>query len=227
MKPVYISGGEGFAPSEIKAALDEVRRSMGLPGDIVLFGVPVDQLESEESVKIENIGKIPAKKTVNAAAPSKIDNKIIQFPPVGKKSILNVIANPTETTQSADSDLMDEIKITNDAFGMGGADDDMEEVVDTGESQVEAEDDASITALFKGLPPLAEESADARPSLAQEFGAYLDKDEDEPAPKKAKPFGRKKKSAFNNVLGDLFSFAGMAANDDAEEFKLPDFIKRP
>jgi len=225
MKPVYISGGGKFTPSEIRAALDEIRISMGLDDDIVLFGLPIDELESAEDLTIENI--IPEKKTVNSSSYTDEDHKIIQFPRIGKKSILNVIASPIETSSiDKNTDLTDEIAIQGDTFDMGSDYEDISEELDESTAD-DGDAAASITALFKGLPPLAAEPTDKRPSLAQEFGAYLEKEDDPEPQKKAKPFGRKKKSTFNNVLGDLFSFAGMAANDDAEEFKLPDFIKRP
>jgi hypothetical protein len=91
------------------------------------------------------------------------------------------------------------------------------------------DDGSNITKLFDGLPSMAEEDPPpAQPKdLAEEFGEYLEKDGEPKPAKKIKPFGRKGKGAFNNVLGDLFSFAGIAANDDGEDFTLPDFIKRP
>jgi hypothetical protein len=41
-KIIYISGGEVFAPSDVRTAFDEVRRMLNMPADTVFFGVPVD-----------------------------------------------------------------------------------------------------------------------------------------------------------------------------------------
>ena len=41
-KIIYISGNEVFEMSEIRAAFEEVRKTLGLENDTVLFGVPVD-----------------------------------------------------------------------------------------------------------------------------------------------------------------------------------------
>lgn len=41
-KIIYISGGETFEMTQIRAAFEEVRATLGLDSDTVLFGVPVD-----------------------------------------------------------------------------------------------------------------------------------------------------------------------------------------
>ena len=41
-KIIYISGGETFEMTQIRAAFEEVRNTLGLGNDTVLFGVPVD-----------------------------------------------------------------------------------------------------------------------------------------------------------------------------------------
>ena len=41
-KIIYISGGETFEMTQIRAAFEEVRNTLGLDHDTVLFGVPVD-----------------------------------------------------------------------------------------------------------------------------------------------------------------------------------------
>jgi hypothetical protein len=186
-KLVYISGGDNFPPKEIKHALDEIRQTLNLSADIVLFGLPVDSLAEV------------------APEPALQDHKVLQFPSIKRKSILNVIENPAR--QHEEAGLSDTRLIVNEGYD---------------------DDGASITKLFEELPSMAEETPPARAKgLSEEFEEYLDK-EDEPKPtKKVKPFGRKSRGAFNNVLGDLFSFAGIAANDDGEDFTLPDFIKRP
>ncbi|MDR1071941.1 MAG: hypothetical protein LBL21_04850 [Rickettsiales bacterium] len=188
-KLVYISGGDNFAPAEIKRALDEIRQTLGLSDDIVLFGLPVDGLAEAEP------------------KPAVQDHKVLQFPSIKRKSILNVIEKPAPRLEEKEAAISDARLVVNDTPDG---------------------DDDSITKLFEGLPSMTEEAPPAEAKgLGEEFEEYLDK-EDGPKPaKKVKPFGRKGKGAFNNVLGDLFSFAGIAANDDGEDFTLPDFIKRP
>ena len=51
-KIVYISGAETFDVNEVRAAFEEVRNTLKLAPDTILFGVPVDEAEnvSTESV---------------------------------------------------------------------------------------------------------------------------------------------------------------------------------
>jgi hypothetical protein len=195
-KLVYISGGDNFAPADVKAALDDIRRSLGLPADMVLFGLPVDSLAAEAA-----------------------DHKVLRLPQSSKKSILNVISasGPDQLVQAAPT-IADEPLVVSDDEPDEFAPDDF--APDAGRPA----ESGSITELLGKLPPLGEEPPPPG-SLADEFADFLDKEE-KPDQKKAKPFVRKKKP-FNNLLGDLFSYAGMAANDDSQGFQLPDFIKRP
>ena len=41
-KIIYISGNEVFDMADVRAAFDEVRSTLGLGKDTVMFGVPVD-----------------------------------------------------------------------------------------------------------------------------------------------------------------------------------------
>ena len=202
-KLVYISGGEKFAPSEVQSALDEIRRGLNLPADVMLVGMPVESKDPDSSV--------------DAPAPAH-EHKILQFPKVKKASILNVLGAVTDEEGATPATIeLSDVPLVVD---------------DTDDDVVVSEEEASITALFDGLPSMSEDAPiePARP-MVKEFGEFLDKEpQAEPeaiVTKKARPFGRKTKGKFNNVLGDLFSFAGIAANDDDEDFKLPDFIRRP
>lgn len=202
IKLVYISGGDVFAPSDIKSALDEIRKALSLPDDIVLFGLPVDEMDDNAVPKIAQ----PAK-----AAPNVSDHKILQFPDARRKSILNVIGSPAIAAEEADAGISDTPLVVSD-------------------SDNDDADESSITELLDELPSMMEDEAPKQSALVEEFGEFLDNDKPEPekAPaKKPKPFGRKGKNPFNNLLGDLFSYAGIAANDDVQDFTLPDFIKRP
>jgi hypothetical protein len=214
---VYISGGENAVPTDIKAALDEIRKNLGLSDDVVLFGIPVDDIEQKPTLQ---------------------EHKILQFP---KKSILNVIENASIEPQTESAS--EEPKYTPDY---------VEEIVSVEEpkeieaAEIEEEfsyeplvvndvssESSSITDILGKIPGMNDEitsvSHQNTPSLVKEFNEFLDKAPEEntvSVPKKAKPFARKK-NIFTNVLGDLFSYAGGAANEDVQSFTLPDFIKRP
>ncbi|MDR1027499.1 MAG: hypothetical protein LBL46_03730 [Rickettsiales bacterium] len=204
-KRVFISGGENYPPEEIKAELDKIRAELMLGDDVVLFGIPAETNREPQ--------------TANREA------KIIPFP-IRKKPILNIIARPEDSTpEPAAAPTRIEIEQTERL------------VVDFDD----AEDDepTSITDILGKLPSISEDPLPAQSmpaaqaaagttagiALTDEFVDFLDKD---PLPKKTKvlPFKRKK-NAFTNVLGDLFTFAGGAANDDSRDYVLPDFIKRP
>ena len=45
-KIIYISGAEVFDVNDVRAAFEEVRNTLKLDGDTILFGVPVDNAES-------------------------------------------------------------------------------------------------------------------------------------------------------------------------------------
>ncbi len=59
-KIIYISGSEVFDMADIRAAFDEVRATLGLANDTVLFGVPVDK---------ESALDVPVNDTDDAIAP--------------------------------------------------------------------------------------------------------------------------------------------------------------
>lgn len=207
-KLVYISGGDNCPPAEVKAALDEIRKSLDLPLDVVLFGIPVDA-SAQGSAAVQE--------------PGFSSHKIIQFPNSSKKSIINVITNP-----DPDAEETDVTAIAKENFDEITMPDDVPLVVEDVDFDVSVSGpERSITDLMGEMPALGDDSLSQKSSLVEEFGNFL---EHEPAQKKtekkAKPFGRKGRGALN-LLGDLFSYAGMAANDDAADFTLPDFIKRP
>lgn len=58
-KIVYISGAEVFEMAEVRSAFDEVRNTLGLDKDTILFGVPVDADDSFSSEEpVENTPEI-------------------------------------------------------------------------------------------------------------------------------------------------------------------------
>lgn len=74
-KIIYISGGEVFDMADIRAAFDEVRTTLGLGADTVMFGVPVDAdnaLASSEDASAPTVAEsiaIPAP-TITEDAPA-------------------------------------------------------------------------------------------------------------------------------------------------------------
>ena len=57
-KIIYISGNEVFDMADIRAAFEEVRSTLGLGSDTIMFGVPVDKddaLVSTDTVKTQNV----------------------------------------------------------------------------------------------------------------------------------------------------------------------------
>lgn len=63
-KIIYISGNEVFEMSEIRAAFDSVRATLGLDNDTVLFGVPVDADNALSNVDIATPSTEPIVETV-------------------------------------------------------------------------------------------------------------------------------------------------------------------
>jgi len=201
-KLVYISGGDLFTPSEIKSALDEIRENLELPDDVVLFGLPVDELTEQPEEQV--IEERPV-----------TEHKVLQFPGIQKKSILNVIKSPETPIVEVE---IEEIKISEKPL-----------VVDVLESDIDQSGERSITDLMGEMPSMNEDAPSKKSSLSEEFEDFLAHEEKKPRAhaKKPKPFGSSKRKNPLNLLGDLFSYTGIAANDDAEEFTMPSFIKRP
>ncbi|MDR1826331.1 MAG: hypothetical protein LBQ49_01405 [Rickettsiales bacterium] len=189
---VYISGGADASPAEIKSALDDMRKTLCLPSDVVLFGLPI---EGDEAAVAAPVIDVKSRKVAQVGAVQK------------KSSILSVIKNPDE----------EEISIPSDLLAANGG-------------EAAQESSRSITDLMGEMPGMEEDEEPKKQGLVEEFGDFLVKEVEPAESKKSgkapKPFGRKGRG-LNNLLGDLFSYAGMAANDDVQDFVLPDFIKRP
>ena len=213
-KVVYISGGEGASPSGIKSALDEIRKTLDLPADVVLFGVPADLLSKGAEKAATVVAPVAASADVK-------DFKVLQFPEAKKKSILNVIKNPEQENKKVARE--EEIVPPDGLFP---------DVGDFAVDEPGPVDSAvrSITDLMGEMPGMDDDEP-KKQNIVEEFGDFLSKEAAKPTESKKiektpRPFGRKGRGPLN-LLGDLFSYAGMAANDDVQDFVLPDFIKRP
>lgn len=74
-KIIYISGSEVFDAADIRAAFNEVRMTLGLASDTVLFGVPVDSDDAGLSTNSEAGAPIA---NVNMAQTNPVDNDIAE-----------------------------------------------------------------------------------------------------------------------------------------------------
>ena len=93
-KIIYISGNELFEMAQIRAAFDEVRNTLGLDQDTILFGVPVDSddaiataTESDCMTTVDDENKVLVDESVVAA-------EIISETPVEIVSEVNITPKP-------------------------------------------------------------------------------------------------------------------------------------
>ncbi len=240
-KIIYISGGADLDKAAIKAAFDEVRQTLGLDSDSLLFGVPLDEEgECTAPIAVEKPRKIRKAKIEKL----EIEEEIIQEEPAVEEMpetkqpervipILSVLSGgksetPAETLDSVDV-LPQVVSITEIA-------DVLEECLPDPEPKTPQ----TIEEIFENLTPLPEEkiiesaraACDDSPGenldddatltkLAAEFVETQKESDPEPASRSGRmgklknilPFKKAKKDDAG-VLGDLFGWAGIAANED-------------
>ena len=174
-KIIYISGNETFEMADIRAAFDEVRATLGLGSDTVLFGVPVDnddalgvatdthvtdatddvhaKSDTVNEVITPEVSPIPQElsESTDAAKEIKVDNDEKIIP------ILSILAsgsdvsdvNEDESSVSDDSHSGDELIV----------DDDIRDDVSTGTAQNESDvhdtETVSITDIITDDAPTA------------------------------------------------------------------------
>ncbi len=120
-KIIYISGSELFEMSEIRAAFDEVRETLGLDNKTILFGVPVDSddaLPATETVSTtQNIDAVidTAADTVlnDSAQPEEIYNAVATEQIETIEEIPDVVSDviidaPPETNAVDSTEIMEE-----------------------------------------------------------------------------------------------------------------------
>lgn len=237
-KIIYISGGENLDMSVIKTAFDEVRQTLELGDDVLLFGVPLEDKVSSESFISEQI---------NSAETIQENEKIEE------------IANESQTLSQepieANSESTPEVEHVIPILSVlsGGKSESVKEPVQTASvsdlSDALSEDlpiaeqkaPQTIEEIFENLTPLPEEkiietsrltiseiSCDENITddatltmLATEFVETQNvqpesENERSSRIKKLKnilPFKKAKKEE-SSVLNDLFGWAGIAANED-------------
>ena len=241
-KIVYISGADSFDAAQVRAAFDEVRNTLGLDSDTVLFGVPVDDLIAldttdtvADSVNVSDtttkIIEEPVKNTPKKAAAESPVVPILSV--LGGKEYESsvptqeaVVEEVTETTESVDFD-------------------NIEQMLDD-EAPVE-EHEKTLEELLETMTPLREDAhpepapetvdvvenkddTDADATLASLASEFVDVQDKVPTFKKSSERGKisklknilpfkKIKRDDTGIMGDLFGWAGVAAND--EDFSIP------
>ncbi|MBO4683635.1 MAG: hypothetical protein J5611_03635 [Alphaproteobacteria bacterium] len=226
-KIVYISGAEVFGADDVRAAFDEVRATLNLDADTILFGVPIDNLDAKtESVADEQTkpaASIEPEPVKEEPETQNTDSNIVP--------ILSVLgANATvETPEEPVPEPIDDI--LDDEMPVATTEQTLEELLEKmtplrEDVHLETSDDEPSDSISET------KSADdaTLENLASEFAKVQDTI---PAPKKTSERGKisklknilpfkKIKRDDSGLMGDLFGWAGIAANDD--DFSMPGFF---
>ena len=274
-KIIYISGADSFNPGEVRAAFEEVRSTLGLDTDTVLFGVPVDDLIAMEPVVATDSVETPAPEVIKepvqpVAKPKKTAKvkkekpveKIIEEPVAEKPTtapvvpILSVLGGGEEPAPATETTVQEVVAET-----VTVETDEMPEFDDIGDIDEMLKDDApdathekTLEELLETMTPLredvhpdeepvvetpeqpavgAESLDDADATLASLATEFVDVQDKVPTFKKSPERGKisklknilpfkKKKHDDTGIMGDLFGWAGVAAND--EDFSIPGFF---
>ncbi len=250
-KIVYISGADSFDSAQVRAAFDEVRSTLGLDSDTVLFGVPVDDLIAVDTVESARDSVDVSKETPETA------QEIVEEIPEPVKTttespvvpILSVLGGKEneEVSVATQEPVAQEIEITESV-----------EITDIDDIDEMLKDDAptvthekTLEELLETMTPLREDvhqesvnsepvsaddscvDTDADATLASLASEFVDVQDKVPTVKKSSERGKisklknilpfkKMKRDDTGIMGDLFGWAGVAAND--EEFSIPGFF---
>ncbi len=121
-KIIYISGNEAFDMADIRAAFEEVRNTLGLDEDTVMFGVPVDNddsLNALNNINEKSIQKAAEPKQVieNDIEPKICTNETIEVPShkelktpdLAEKNIKKSTPRKTRVREKVESEVTDSI----------------------------------------------------------------------------------------------------------------------
>ena len=257
-KIIYISGADSFNPGEVRAAFEEVRSTLGLDTDTVLFGVPVDDLIAMEPVAATDSVETPVpevtpepvakpKKTAKAKKEKPVE-KIIEEPVAEKPAtapvvpILSVLGGE-ETAPVAETTVQEvvaeTVTVETDEMPKDDAPDaphekTLEELLETMTPLREDVHPDEEPIVETPEPVAVDESLDdADATLASLATEFVDVQDKVPTFKKSPERGKisklknilpfkKKKHDDTGIMGDLFGWAGVAAND--EDFSIPGFF---
>ncbi len=255
-KIVYISGADSFNADEVRAAFEEVRGTLGLDSDTILFGVPVDDLiatdveenlaDSVQDDKIAAEISPVVMETEDGAVCAKSDEQPTESPVVPILSILGGKSEEIEEVDIAEPKVVDEIEKTT----LGAVDiEDVNQMLD--DDMPDAEHEKTLEELLETMTPLREDvhvepvamakepivtkdlPEDTDATLASLASEFVDVQDKVPTVKKGSERGKisklknilpfkKMKHDDTGIMGDLFGWAGVAAND--EEFSIPGFF---
>lgn len=269
-KIVYISGADTFDVNDVRAAFEEVRSTLNLDSDTILFGVPVDDaapavdrvsepdtFETATAEEVVDEEPIPEPEIEPTEVPDD-GNKAIADDSEPAVPILSVLASKSvAVVDDADSqisvsapDIIEESE--NIELSDSETDNTSDEIIDDMLNTDAPEDtsEKTLETLLESMTPLREDvhtsqngfekdksdavimdDVDATlENLASEFAETQDK---MPKPKKNSERGKigklknilpfkKMKKDDSGLMGDLFGWAGIAAND--EDFSIPGFF---
>jgi hypothetical protein len=226
-KIVYISGAEVFGADDVRAAFDEVRATLNLDADTILFGVPIDNLDAKtESVADEQTkpaASIEPEPVKEEPETQNTDSNVVPILSVlGAKATVETPEEPVPepiddilddempvaTTEQTLEELLEKMTPLREDVHLETSDDEPSDSI----SETKSADDATLE------------------NLASEFAKVQDTI---PAPKKTSERGKisklknilpfkKIKRDDSGLMGDLFGWAGIAANDD--DFSMPGFF---
>ncbi|MCL2331455.1 MAG: hypothetical protein FWC61_02820 [Proteobacteria bacterium] len=279
-KIIYISGGEVFAPGDVRAAFEEVRKMLNMDADTVVFGVPVDSddigaaradiMAINKSAPINATpdelpwmpadgprppaqARTPATGAEKGRARKKKDDVAAQEPADAAEEkpssapILSVLGavqsgKPEPEIVIVAEEIAEDAEITTTTTTVS-------EIITI---ETKTEKAPTIEDIFAELEPLKEDKiVDFAPDKSDAAGTAADIETDETLSKMAEEFAaaqkdipetpaargskigklknilpfKKAKKDDPSIFGDLFGWAGIAANDDDERFALPDFFR--
>lgn len=272
-KIVYISGTDTFDVNDVRAAFEEVRNTLKLDRDTVLFGVPVDEAESvgdvvepgggaESNLDVAPVAEI---ESVDAVVPEETVPEIAKADAVAEQNapvvpILSVLASQEENVvvpePLVDDVVPEPVAETEEPLQEAPIelDDTEPDMADMINDELPAEiQEKTLEELLETMTPLQEDVVAPRKkktakvaqpvettdetdatleNLASEFAENQDK---VVSAKKGSERGKigklknilpfkKMKRDDSGLMGDLFGWAGIAANDD--DFTIPGFFKQ-
>lgn len=232
-KIVYISGAEDFSVADVRAAFDEVRATLNLDSDTILFGVPIDEMNAQTESVVDAKTK-PEQEVIVEVKPEpepikeepKTENADSNIAPI--LSVLGKQTTVETPVEAADESIGD---VLTDEMPIATTEQTLEELL---EKMTPLREDVRIDLVDDAVAqdtPVVDEQDDATlENLASEFSKIQDT---MPVQKKASERGKisklknilpfkKVKRDDSGLMGDLFGWAGIAANDD--EFSMPGFF---
>ena len=253
-KIVYISGADIFDVKDVQAAFDEVRNTLNLDSDTILFGVPVDS-DCESNTCVETVVPDPVAvaediEIMPETAPQEIPQStesadatvvpILSVLGVGTDEVSDSCESPVDTAKpeintidaAPEPDIEQDItEMLDDDLPLDSSEKTLEELLET-MAPLDEDVHAEPVTMSKTEPETdsVDETDATLENLASEFATAQIK---MPTAKKGSERGRigklknilpfkKMKRDDTGLMGDLFGWAGVAAND--EDFTIPGFF---